>query len=37
MNATVAIPYSQEMLWALKQEPSEFEDEARLFLAVKLY
>lgn len=37
MNATIAIPYSQDMLWALQQEPSEFEAEARLLLAVKLY
>lgn len=37
MNAIVTIPYSQEMLWALQQEPGEFETEARLLLAVKLY
>ena len=31
------IPYSPEVLWALQQEPAEFETEARLLLALKLY
>ena len=31
------IPYSSEILWALQQEPEEFEAEARLLLALKLY
>jgi predicted HTH domain antitoxin len=31
------IPYPPEVLWALQQEPAEFETEARLLLALKLY
>ena len=34
---TLSIPYSSELLWALQQEPDEFEREARLLLAIKLY
>lgn len=34
---TLSIPYPAEVLWALQQEPREFEKEARLLLAVKLY
>lgn len=36
MNS-LKIPYSSEILWALQQEPEEFEAEARLLLALKLY
>ncbi len=36
MNS-LTIEYSPELLWALQQEPEEFESEARLLLAVKLY
>jgi predicted HTH domain antitoxin len=31
------IPYPPEVLWALQKEPGEFETEARLLLALKLY
>jgi predicted HTH domain antitoxin len=31
------ISYPSEVLWALQQEPDEFEAEARLLLALKLY
>ena len=31
------IPYPPEVLWALQKEPDEFEAEARLLLALKLY
>lgn len=31
------IPYPPEVLWALQQEPEQFEEEARLLLALKLY
>jgi predicted HTH domain antitoxin len=31
------IKYPPEVLWALQQEPKEFEREARLLLALKLY
>jgi len=34
---TLTIEYPPEVLWALQQEPKEFEDDARLLLAVKLY
>jgi hypothetical protein len=34
---TVMIPYPPEVKQALQQEPDEFEAEARLLLAVKLY
>ena len=33
----LTIEYPPELLWALQQEPEEFESEARLLLAVKLY
>ena len=33
----LAIEYSSEILWALQQKPEEFEEQARLFLALKLY
>jgi predicted HTH domain antitoxin len=33
----VSIPYSEELLLALREEPESFEREARLLLAVKLY
>ncbi len=36
MNS-ITIEYSPELLWALQQEPEEFEADARLLLAVKLY
>jgi predicted HTH domain antitoxin len=31
------ISYPPEILWALQKEPDEFEAEARLLLALKLY
>ena len=34
---TLNIKYPPEVLWALQQEPQEFEREARLILALKLY
>jgi predicted HTH domain antitoxin len=34
---TLTIPYSPEVLWALQKGPEEFETEARLLLALKLY
>ncbi len=34
---TLTIEYPPEVLWALQQEPQEFEADARLLLAVKLY
>ena len=34
---TLNIKYPPEVLWALQQEPKEFEREARLLLAIKLY
>lgn len=34
---TFTIEYPAEVLWALQQEPVEFENEARLLLALKLY
>lgn len=33
----LTIEYSPEVLWAMQQAPDEFEAQARLFLAVKLY
>ncbi len=33
----VTIPYSDDLLLALREEPETFEREARLLLAVKLY
>lgn len=35
--SSVTIEYSPDVLWALQQEPEEFESEARLLLAIKLY
>lgn len=35
--SSVTIEYSPEVLWALQQDSAEFESEARLLLAVKLY
>lgn len=34
---TLTIEYPSEVLWALQQDPAEFEAEARLLLAMKLY
>jgi len=34
---TLTIPYSDDLLLSLKKSPQEFENEARLLLAVKLY
>lgn len=34
---TLTIEYPPEVLWALQQEPQEFEADARLLLALKLY
>ena len=34
---TLTIPYSSELLWALQQDSDEFERDARLLLALKLY
>ncbi|OGO75481.1 MAG: hypothetical protein A3K41_03440 [Chloroflexi bacterium RIFOXYD12_FULL_57_15] len=34
---TLSIKYPSEVLWALQQEPKEFEREARLLLALKLF
>jgi predicted HTH domain antitoxin len=34
---TLTIPYPPEVLWALQKNPDEFEAEARLLLALKLY
>jgi predicted HTH domain antitoxin len=34
---TLIIEYPAEVLWALQQEPAEFEADARLLLAIKLY
>lgn len=36
MNA-LTIEYPNEVLWALQQEPDEFEQDARLRLALKYY
>jgi len=33
----LTIPYPQELLLSIKENPAEFETEARLLLAVKLY
>jgi len=35
--SSLKIPYPPEVLWALQMEPAEFEKEARLLLALKLY
>jgi len=34
---TLIIKYPPKVLWALQQEPNEFEREARLLLGIKLY
>ena len=34
---TLTIQYPKEILWALQQEPDEFEEDARLMLALSLY
>lgn len=34
---SLTIPYSDDLLLSLKESPEEFEAEARLLLAVKLY
>jgi hypothetical protein len=34
---TLRIEHPPEVLWALQQEPHEFEREARLLLGIKLY
>jgi len=33
----LTIPYSEDLLLSLKESPGEFEQEARMLLAVKLY
>jgi len=33
----LTIEYPEEVLWALHQQPAEFEQEARFLLALKLY
>jgi predicted HTH domain antitoxin len=33
----LTIPYSEDLLLSMKRSPQEFESEARLLLAVKLY
>jgi len=35
--STLTIDYPTEILWALQQEPEEFNEQARLLLALKLY
>ena len=35
--STRTIEYPGEVLWALQEEPEEFEAEARLLLALKMY
>ncbi|MFP5288469.1 MAG: UPF0175 family protein [Thermoanaerobaculia bacterium] len=35
--STLNIPYPPEILWALQKDPEEFEAEARVLLALKLY
>ena len=37
MTRTLTIPYTDDLLLSLKESPEEFETEARLLLAVKLY
>lgn len=37
MMHTLTIDYSDDILWALQQDPEAFAHEARLLLAVKLY
>ncbi len=33
----LTIPYPEDVLWALQQDPAQFEAEAKVLLAVKLY
>lgn len=35
--SSLTIEYPPEVLWALQEEPEQFEAEARLLLAIKLY
>lgn len=35
--SSLTIEYPPEVLWALQEEPQQFEAEARLLLAIKLY
>jgi len=35
--SVLTIEYPPEVLWALQQDPEEFESEARLLLAVKMF
>lgn len=37
MNRTVAIDYSDELLQTLDMSPEQFQEEARMLLAVRLY
>lgn len=37
MSRTLTIPYPDDLLLSLKESPEEFEAEARLLLAVKLF
>jgi predicted HTH domain antitoxin len=37
LTNTLCIPYSDDLLLSMKKSQEEFEDEARLLLAVKLY
>ncbi|MEM1204064.1 MAG: UPF0175 family protein [Acidobacteriota bacterium] len=37
MTHALTIPYSDDLLLSLKESPEEFEAEARMLLAVKLY
>ena len=37
MNRTVTIDYSDELLQTLDMSPEQFQEEARMLLAVKLY
>lgn len=34
---TITIPYSDDLLLSMKRGPEEFDEEARLLLAIKLY
>ncbi|MEM7516497.1 MAG: UPF0175 family protein [Planctomycetota bacterium] len=37
MTRALTIPYSDDLLLSLKESPEEFEAEARMLLAIKLY
>jgi predicted HTH domain antitoxin len=37
LTNTLCIPYSDDLLLSMKKSQEEFEDEARLLLAIKLY